>query len=125
MKRLMTFISAGIIALLSFTSCHIEWVDDSGSIEASLTCYYAGGMPAATAFQTYDLHDTDLSDREIEDVFYELSEVVRPGFSEAMLEINIYDSRDHYRETRLFEFWWETTNIFTGDGFYAWEEVFE
>lgn len=125
MKRLMTIISAGIISLLSFTSCEIEWINTSGTAEAFLTCYYAGGIPSVTASQTYALNDTYFSDREIEDMFLELSDVVKPGFSEATLEINIYDSRDHYRETRIFDFWWETTNMFTGDGYYAWEEYIE
>lgn len=124
MKRIMTIISAGIIALLSFTSCDIEWQDDSGVGEAYLTCYYAGGLPASSARQTYELPDyRHLSDRDIEDIFYELSEMVRPGFSSAILEIDIYDNFDNYKKTRVFDFWWEVTDIITGDGYYAWDEV--
>ena len=123
MKRIMTIISAGIIALLSFTSCEIEWTD-SGVGDAYLTCYYAGGLPSAHVEQTYDLPDINyLSDRDIEDIFLELSEMVRPGFSSATLEIDIYDNFDRYKRTRVFDFWWETTNIVTGDGYYAWDEV--
>ena len=64
-----------------------------------------------------------LSDRDIEDIFYELSEMVRPGFSSATLEIDIYDNFDNYKKTRVFDFWWEVTDIITGDGYYAWDEV--
>ena len=124
MKRFITIISAGIIALLSLNSCHIEWADDSGSAEAHLTCYYAGGLPTATAFQDYDLDDTHLSDYEIEDIFLHLSEVVKPGFIDAVLEIDIYDSYDHFKKTRIFDFWWEIDPQ-TGKGYYAWDEVKE
>lgn len=124
MKRFITIISAGIIALLSFSSCDIEWADDSGIAEAHLTCYYAGGLPTATAFQEYDLHDTHLSDYEIEDIFLHLSEVVKPGFIDAILEIDIYDSYDHFKKTRIFDFWWEIDPQ-TGKGYYAWDEVKE
>lgn len=124
MKRFITIISAGIIALLSLNSCHIEWADDSGSAEAHLTCYYAGGLPTATAFQEYDLHDTHLSDYEIEDIFLHLSDVVKPGFIDAVLEIHIYDSYDHFKKTRIFDFWWEIDPR-TGEGYYAWDEVKE
>ena len=124
MKRFITIISAGIIALLSLNSCHIEWADDSGSAEAHLTCYYAGGLPTATASQEYDLHDTHLSDYEIEDIFLHLSDVVKPGFIDAVLEIHIYDSYDHFKKTRIFDFWWEIDPL-TGEGYYAWDEVKE
>lgn len=124
MKRLITIISAGIIALLSFNSCSFEWIDDSGSAEALLTCRYAGNLPTVTAFQTYDLHDTNISDREIEDIFMQLCEVVAPGFIDAVLEIHIYDSNEHFKKTRVFDFWWEA-NPMTGEGYYAWDEVKE
>ena len=124
MKRFITIISAGIIALLSLNSCDIDihWNDNSGSVDATLTCYYAGNLPAVTADQTYKLDDTYLSDYEIEDIFLELSEVVRPGFIDAVLEIHIYDSYDHYKKTRIFDFWWEIDPN-TGEGYYAYEEV--
>lgn len=125
MKRIITIISSGIIALMSFTSCHIEWIDNSGSADAILTCYYAGGMPSSSATQTYELYDIHLSDFEIEEIFVELQQVVRPGFLEAILEIHFYDNYDHYRKTRIFDFWWETTNPITGDGYYAWDEIRE
>lgn len=124
MKRFITLISAGIIALLSLSSCHIQLGDDTGTAEASLTCYYAGNLPVATAFNTYDLYDTHMSDREIEDIFLELSEVVRPGFIDAVLEINIYDCFDHFKRARVFEFWWEI-DPYTGEGYYAWDEIKE
>lgn len=124
MKRFITIISAGILALLSFSSCEFEWVDNSGTAEADLTCYYAGGLPSVNVHQTYDLYDTHISDREIEDMFLELSEVVRPGFIDAVLEIHIYDSYDHYKKTRIFDFWWEIDPI-TGEGYYAWDEIEE
>lgn len=123
MKRIMTIISAGIIALLSFTSCDIEWADDSGTCDAYLTCYYAGGVLPVTVDRMYELDNTYLSDREIEKIFYDLMDGVMPGFTQATLEIDIYDSFDDYKRTRVFDFWWETTNILTGDGYYAWEEV--
>ncbi len=122
MKRFITILSAGIIALLSFSSCDFEWVDDSGTAEAHLTCYYAGGLPEVSAHKTYDLYDTHISDHEIEDIFLELSEVVRPGFVDAVLEIHIYDSYDHFKKTRIFEFWWEI-DPYTGEGYYAYEEL--
>lgn len=122
MKRFITILSAGIIALLSFSSCDFEWADNSGEAEATLTCYYAGGLPSASAHQTYELNDTHLSNHEIEDIFLELSEVVRPGFIDAVLEIHIYDSYDHYKKTRIFDFWWEI-DTHTGEGYYAYEEI--
>ncbi len=122
MKRFITILSAGIIALLSFSSCDFEWADNSGTAEASLTCYYAGGLPSASAHQTYELNDTHLSNHEIEDIFLELSEVVRPGFIDAVLEIHIYDSYDHYKKTRTFDFWWKI-DPHTGEGYYAYEEI--
>ena len=122
MKRFITILSAGIISLLSFSSCDFEWADDSGSAEATLTCYYAGGLPSASTHLTYELTDTHLSNHEIEDIFLELSEVVRPGFIDAVLEIHIYDSYDHYKKTRIFDFWWEIDPN-TGEGYYAYEEV--
>ena len=122
MKRFITILSAGIITLLSFSSCDFEWADNSGEADATLTCYYAGGLPSASAHQTYELNDTHLSNHEIEDIFLELSEVVRPGFIDAVLEIHIYDSYDHYKKTRTFDFWWEI-DPHTGEGYYAYEEV--
>ena len=126
MKRFITIISAGIIALLSFSSCDIDihWNDNSGSVDAALTCYYAGNLPAVTASQTYKLDDTHLSVYEIEDMFLHLSEVVKPGFIDADLEIHIYDSYDHFKKTRIFDFWWEIDPR-TGEGYYAWDEVKE
>ena len=124
MKRSITIISAGIIALLSLSSCKLEWADDSGSAEAVLTCRYAGNLPTATAFQTYDLDDIHISDREIEDIFLQLCEVVRAGFIDAVLEIHIYDNNEHFKKTRVFDFWWETDPM-TGEGYYAWDEIKE
>jgi hypothetical protein len=126
MKRFITIISAGIIALLSFSSCDIDihWNDNSGSVDATLTCYYAGNLPAETAGQTYKLDDTYLSDYEIEDKFLDLCELVRPGFINAVLEIDIYDSYDHFKKTRIFDFWWEIDPR-TGEGYYAWDEIKE
>jgi hypothetical protein len=122
MKRFIKILSAGIIALLSFSSCDFEWADNSGTAEASLTCYYAGGLPSVTASQAYDLDDTYLSNHDIEDIFLELSEVVRPGFIDAVLEIHIYDSYKHFKKTRTFDFWWEI-DPHTGEGYYAYEEI--
>lgn len=124
MKRIITIISAGIIALLSFTSCDFEWINDSGSAEAYLECHYAGNLPSVTASQTFYLDNTSISDREIEDIFLQLSEVVKPGFIDAVLEIHIYDYNEHFKKTRVFDFWWETDTI-TGEGYYAWDEIKE
>ena len=124
MKRFITIISAGIIALLSLNSCHIEWADDSYTADAVLTCEYAGGLPTVVSEHTYELEDTYLYDKEIEDIFYHLSEVVSPGFIRAFLDIKIYDAFNNLRKARLYEFWWEI-DPYTGEGYYAWDEIKE
>jgi hypothetical protein len=55
---------------------------------------------------------------------FHLSDVVKPGFIDAVLEIHIYDSYDHFKMTRIFDFWWEIDPR-TGEGYYAWDEVKE
>ena len=67
--------------------------------------------------------DGHLTDREIEDIFLILSESAQRGFTSARLVIDFYDWLDNYDYTRAYDFWWEYTNIHTGDGYYAWDEV--
>ena len=125
MKKLLTILTAGILALLSFNSC--EMLDsefDNTRCEAFLTCFYAGGLPTVSAQQTYEL-DGRLHDRDIEAIFYELSEGVQPGFMSAVMEIDFYDWMGNYDYTRAYDFWWEAEDLMTGDGYYAWEERHE
>lgn len=125
MKRLLTILTAGIIALLSFSSC--EMMDsefDSTTCEAYLTCYYAGGIPPALQQKSYELEGR-LHDKDVEDIFYDLSSAVAPGFVSASLEIDFYDWMDNYEYTRAYDFWWESTDLMSGDGYYAWEERLE
>lgn len=121
MKRILSIIATGVIALLSLSSC--QWDLETGKCEAYLTCYYAGGLPSATSYQTYQLNDMYMSDMEIEDIFLELSEVVKPGFTNATLEIDLYDWAGDYERTEVYEFWWEVTDPISGNGYYAWDEV--
>lgn len=117
--------TAGIIVLLSLNSCtpmHGEF--DETSCVAYLTCFYAGGMPSASAQKEYEL-DGNLRDRDIEEIFYELSSMVQPGFISASLEIDFFDWMDNYDFTRAYDFWWESTDILSGDGYYAWDERLE
>lgn len=125
MRRFLLFVTACMTALLSLSSCDVIVSEfDETRCEAYLTCFYAGGMPTASAHNTYDL-DGHLSDRDIEDIFYELSSVVQPGFVSATLEIDFYDWMDNYDYTRAYDFWWEPTDMMSGDGYYAWDERLE
>lgn len=124
MKRLLTIMTAGIIALLSLNSCEISRNDfDAASINAFLTAYYAGGLQPITVQGRYEIDTPYLSDREIESIFYDLSYHVTPGFLEATLEIEYFDWMDKYLGIERFDFWWETYDIHSGDGAYVWEEV--
>lgn len=116
--------TAGIIALLSFNSCEITRNEfDVSSIDAYLTVYYAGGLHPTTVQGRYDLDNPYLSDREIESIFYDLSYHVTPGFLEARLEIEYFDWMDKYIGLEVYDFWWETYDIHSGDGAYVWERV--
>lgn len=125
MKNILTIMTAGIISLLSLNSCEVMHSEfDNKSCVAYLTCYYAGGMPTSSAQQSYEL-DGPLRDRDIEAIFYELSSVVQPGFISASLEIDFFDWMDNYEYTKAYDFWWESTGIISGDGYYAWDERLE
>ncbi|MBQ2965887.1 MAG: hypothetical protein IJE11_02585 [Bacteroidales bacterium] len=124
MKRLLIILTAGLTALLSFNSCEISRNEfDASSIDAYLTVYYAGGISPVTVQGRYDLDYPRLSDREVESIFYDLSGLVQPGFLEATLEVEYFDWMDNYIGIDVFEFWWETYDMYTGDGAYLWEEV--
>ncbi len=117
--------AAVISAMLSFNSCNAEMgIFNETTCKANLTCYYAGGLPSASSHQVYEL-DKRLSDKQIEDIFFELCSVVQPGFTTAVLELNFYDWMDNYKYTSVYDFWWETTNPNSGDGYYAWDERME
>ena len=122
MRNILTIMTAGIIALLSFNSCEaISSEFDQTSCTAYLTCYYAGGLPSARSNQTYEI-DGPLRDKDIEDIFHDLCGVVQPGFISAILEIDFYDWMDNYDYTEAYDFWWETTDTASGDGYYAWDK---
>ena len=75
MKKLFSNIAftltAGLIALLSMTSCgNIDSDFDERTCEAFLTCYYAGGFESEMSNKTYHIKGY-LSNREIEGIFYE------------------------------------------------------
>lgn len=124
MKKFL-LLAACISSLLSLGSCEVLHSDfDAARCEAYLTCFYAGGMPSASAQKSYEL-DRYPSDRDIENIFYELSSVVQPGFISASLEIDFYDWMDNYDYTRAYDFWWESTDPLNGDGYYAWDERLE
>ena len=114
--------AAGLIALLACFSCTFDSEFDTRTCDAFLSCFYAGGIPTATVEDSFVIEGV-LTDREIEEIFYILSDKVHPGFTSARLEIDFYDWLDTYDYTRIYEFWWEYTNIHTGDGYYAWDEV--
>lgn len=125
MKRLLSILTAGIMALLSFNSC--EMIDsefNNTSCEAYLTCFYAGGLPTASTQQAYELEGR-LRDRDIEAIFSELSSNVQPGFMSAVLEIDFFDWIGNYDYTRAYDFWWEPEDLMSGKGYYAWDERHE
>ncbi len=123
LNRKVTLMAAGLVAVMSFSSCEINiGTSQEVSVDAFLTAYYVGGLPTATTQGRYELRSQYLSDREIEDIFYELSAILQPGFTEATLEIEFYDWMDNYKFTRIFDFWWEYYDYVTGDGYYAWQE---
>ena len=125
MKKLFAILTAGIMALLSFNSC--EMLDsefDNTSCEVFLTCFYAGGLPTASVQQVYDLEGR-LRDKDIEAIFHELSSEVQQGFMSAVMEIDFYDWMGSYDYTRAYDFWWESVDLMTGDGYYAWAERHE
>ena len=125
MKNILKIMTAGVIALLSLNSCDVMYSEfDTSSCEAYLTCFYAGGMPSACAQKAYEL-DSPLRDRDIEAIFYELSAMVQPGFVSATLEIDFFDWMDNYDYTKAYDFWWESTDIMSGEGYYAWDERME
>ena len=115
-------IAAGLIALLACLSCSMDSEFNTRTCDAFLSCYYAGGMPSITTQDSFVI-EGPITDREIEEIFYILSEHVKPGFTSARLRIDFYDWLDNYDYTRAYDFWWEYTNIHTGDGYYAWDEV--
>ena len=126
MKRLFSnitiILTAGLLALLSLSSCSNLTTDfDERSCEAFLTAYYAGGFEAETSHRSYQI-DSYLSDKEIEEMFYDLIEDVTPGFYAAFLELDFYDWMDDFTHTEIYDFWWEPTNDLTGAGYYAWDE---
>ena len=115
-------LAAGLLALLACFSCSLDSEFDTRTCDAFLTCYYAGGMPSITVEDSFVI-EGHLTDREIEDIFLILSESAHRGFTSARLVIDFYDWLDNYDYTRAYDFWWEYTNIHTGDGYYAWDEV--
>lgn len=117
-------IAAGLIALLACISCSMDSEFNTRTCDAFLSCYYAGGIPSITTQDSFVI-EGPITDREIEDIFYILSEHVKPGFTSARLRIDFYDWLDNYDYTRAYDFWWEYTNIHTGDGYYAWDEVMD
>ncbi len=122
MSKILSIVAAGILALLSFNSCEALSSDfDASSCDAYLTCFYAGGLPSASSQKTFEL-DGKLKDDDIEEIFYELCSSVQPGFTDAVLELNFYDWMGNYSHTRVYDFWWEITDMYDGDGYYAWDE---
>lgn len=115
-------LAAGLLALLACYSCSIDNEFDTRTCDAFLTCHYAGGIPTITVEDSFVI-EGHLTDGEIEEIFLILSENVQRGFISARLVIDFYDWLDNYDYTRSYDFWWEYTNIHTGDGFYAWDEV--
>jgi len=118
MKKFLVIIAIVSAAVLSLSSCSIDInIGDNLNTDAYLTAYYAGGLPDATSQGHYGFSSTYLSDRDVEDIFYDLSQVLRPGFTDAVLEVEFYNRRGEFRSVRVYDFWWEPEN-----GWYAWEE---
>lgn len=115
-------LAAGLLALLACFSCSADGEFDTRTCDAFLTCYYAGGIPTVTVDDSFVI-EGPLRDSDVEEIFLFMSEGVQRGFTSARLVIDFYDWLDNYDYTRLYDFWWEYTNINTGDGYYAWEEV--
>lgn len=124
MKRLISIITAGILASLTFSSCELSHNEfDEVIADVYLTVYYSGGYPAETVQGSYDLSYPYLRTSDVTDIFYDLSRFVTPGFWEARMEVEYYDWMDNYLDTEIYDFWWETYDHFTGDGAYVWEQV--
>lgn len=115
-------LAAGLLALLACLSCSADGEFNTRTCDAFLTCYYAGGIPTVTVDDSFVI-EGPLRDSDVEEIFLFMSEGVQRGFTSARLVIDFYDWLDNYDYTRLYDFWWEYTNINTGDGYYAWEEV--
>ena len=124
MKALLKIrnLAAGLIALLACFSCSLDGEFNTRTCDAFLTCYYAGGIPTVTAEDSFVIEGT-LTGNDVEEIFLFLSEGVQRGFTSARLVIDFYDWLDNYDYTKSYDFWWEYTDINTGDGFYAWDEV--
>ncbi len=116
--------TAGILALLSFSSCELMYGDsNAASCDANLTCIYGEGIPTDSERETYDL-DGPLRDSDIEDIFMELCGRVKPGFTSAVLEINFFDWSGDYISTRVYDFVWVPGGG-SGDGSYTWSKRLE
>ena len=97
MKALLNVrnIAAGLLALLACLSCSVNSEFNTRTCDAFLSCYYAGGIPSVTSQDSFVI-EGPVTDREIEDIFYILSENVMPGFISARLVIDFYDWLDNY-----------------------------
>lgn len=128
MKHIFTIITAGLITLLSLSSCGIHYNNNefnAVSIDAYLTGYYAGGFLSETTQGRYDIDGWYISDKYIERIFNELSLYLPETFYEADLEIIYYDWMDNPVDGRLYNFWWVMDDYTTGRGHYEWREVFD
>ncbi|MDE6872787.1 MAG: hypothetical protein K2O58_04210 [Bacteroidales bacterium] len=122
MKHVISFIVSALAVIMSTSSCEININTGNGvSTDAFLTVYYPGGLPNASSNGRYDFNSSYLSDRDIEEIFYDLNSVLRPGFTDAVLQIDFYDRYDKFKYSRIYDFWWEYGNSPSG-GWYAWEE---
>ncbi|MCM1176981.1 MAG: hypothetical protein NC335_04395 [Bacteroides sp.] len=122
MNRFFAIIAAVVFALtLSSCSININFGDDLDA-DAYLTAYYAGGLPNASANGSYVFSSSLLSDRDVDDIFHDLCRVFRPGFTDAVLEVEFYDRDGRFRARRVYDFWWEYDGSIPESGYYAWEE---
>lgn len=115
-------LAAGLLALLACFSCSMDSEFDTRTCDGFLSCYYAGGIPSVTVHDSFVLEGS-LTDSDVGEIFHILSEKVQRGFVSARLVIDFYDWLDNYDYTKTYDFWWEYTNLNTGDGYYAWNEV--
>ncbi len=126
MKKFLLMMTAGLMALLCFNSCEIHDDEfDYSSMDVFLTAYYAGGMPPQTSQGRYDVESPFLYDRDVENLFHELSGVLPAGFTDAVMEVYFYDWMDNLLKDRRYEFFWVTEDYVSGRGYYGWEEVFD
>lgn len=88
MKRVLALLSL-VCALLVAGSCHY---DVNLSIQADVQLLYFSGPPVRIGPVLYEgFHRNSLTDKDLEDIFLDLTQKVKPEFNSAILHLEIFD----------------------------------